>query len=166
MTEIQAPRVTAPSQTAPRTPYVVDEGPSASTGSSGWVTFAAVVMLVAGIARVLDGVWAFHYNRAVPDNLQGALFGNSLSTYAWTWIAVGGLLIFVGLGYLGIGWLAGTQLGRWTGIIAAGLGGLTAMEWMPYYPVWTLLYVGIAVVVIYALVVHPHPGARPKATAK
>jgi hypothetical protein len=130
------------------------------------VVLAAVVMLLAGIARVLDGVWAFHYNRAVPDNLQGALFGNSLSTYAWMWIAVGGLLIFVGLGYLGIGWLAGTQFGRWIGIVAAGLGGLTAMTWIAYYPVWTVVYVGVAGLVIYALVVHPHPGARPKASAK
>jgi len=28
---------------------------------------------------------------------------------------------------------------------------LSAMTWMPYYPVWSLVYVAIAVMVIYAL---------------
>jgi hypothetical protein len=42
-------------------------------------------------------------------------------------------------------------------IVAAAVGGVTAMTWMPYYPVWSMVYVGVAVLVIYALVVHAAP---------
>ena len=36
----------------------------------------------------------------------------------------------------------------------AGFNALLAMTWMPYYPVWSLVYIAIGIVVIYALVVH------------
>jgi hypothetical protein len=126
----------------------------AAQSTSGWVVFAAVVLMLAGISRVLDAVWAFQYNRALPENLQGAVFGTSLNTYAWVWVIVGGLLIFVGLGLFGIGWLARSNVGRWIGIVAAGIGGISAMPWLPYYPVWSVMYVATAALVIYALVVH------------
>ena len=122
--------------------------------TSGWVVFAAVILMLAGASRVLDAVWAFQYNRALPENLQGALFGTSLSTYGWIWVAVGAVLILVGLGLFGIGWFAGSKVGRWIGAAAAFIGGLSAMTWMAYYPVWSITYVAAAVVVIYALLVH------------
>ena len=40
---------------------------------SGWLTFSAVVLIIAGIMRVIDAIWALGYNGALPDNLQGAL---------------------------------------------------------------------------------------------
>jgi hypothetical protein len=43
------------------------------------------------------------------------------------------------------------QLARWIGFIAAAVGGLSAMTWMPYYPVWSLVYIALAVLVFYAL---------------
>jgi hypothetical protein len=36
----------------------------------------------------------------------------------------------------------------------AGFNTLLAVAWMPYYPVWALLYIAIGILVIYALVVH------------
>jgi hypothetical protein len=49
------------------------------------------------------------------------------------------------------GVLARSQLSRWIGGIGAAIAAITAMAWMPYYPVWSLVYVAIAVMVIYAL---------------
>jgi hypothetical protein len=31
------------------------------------------------------------------------------------------------------------------------VGGVSAITWMPYYPVWSLTYVALAVLVFYAL---------------
>ena len=47
--------------------------------------------------------------------------------------------------------MARSQLARWIGYIAAVIGGLSAMTWMPYYPIWSLTYVAMAVLVFYAL---------------
>jgi hypothetical protein len=41
---------------------------------------------------------------------------------------------------------------RALGIVAAGIAAITAFSRMPYYPVWALIYVVIAIFVIYALV--------------
>ena len=40
---------------------------------SGWLTFSAVVLIIAGIMRVIDAIWAFSYHGALPDGLQGAV---------------------------------------------------------------------------------------------
>ena len=44
-------------------------------GRSGWLTFSAVVLIIAGIMRVIDAIWAFSYHGAIPDNLQCAPSG-------------------------------------------------------------------------------------------
>src|SRR5271166_6739757 len=64
---------------------------------SGWLTFSAVVLIIAGIMRVIDAIWAFQYHGAVPGNLQGALLGHSLATYGWIWLIIGIILIAAGI---------------------------------------------------------------------
>ena len=43
------------------------EGQAAPVRRSGWLTFSAVVLIIAGIMRVLDAVWAFGYHGAIPQ---------------------------------------------------------------------------------------------------
>jgi hypothetical protein len=47
--------------------------------------------------------------------------------------------------------IARSQLARWIGMIAAGIAAISAITWMPYYPVWSLTYVGLAVLALYGL---------------
>jgi hypothetical protein len=115
----------------------------------GWLFFAGTVLGLAGAMRILDAIWAFGYNGALPDELQDGILGSNLTTYAWTWLIVGIILILSSILVL-----SRNQLARWVGIIAAALGALSAMTWMPYYPIWSLVYVGGAVLVLYALIVH------------
>lgn len=42
----------------------------------------------------------------------------------------------------------------WIGIFAAAIGSITAIWWMPFYPIWSLAYIGICIFVIYGLVAH------------
>ena len=116
-------------------------------GRSGWLTFSAVVLIIAGIMRVTDAIWAFSYHGAIPDNLQNALLGHSLATYGWTWLIIGIILIAAGVLILGPGDRPSAEVSRWVGIIAAALAAISAMFVMPYYPVWSLLYIIIAVLV-------------------
>ena len=43
------------------------------------------------------------------------------------------------------------DIARWFGIVASAIAAITAITWMPYYPVWAFIYIAIAVVVIYGL---------------
>jgi hypothetical protein len=116
---------------------------------SGWITFAAVMLGVAGIMRIFDGLWAFRYDGVVPDKLEGAIFGHSLSTYGWVYLIVAAIFLVSAALVLN-----GSQIGRWVGVAGAAVGAVSAIWWMPYYPVWSLTYILISVLVIYALVVY------------
>jgi hypothetical protein len=115
----------------------------------GWLFFAGTVLGLAGIMRVFDGIWALRFDGAVPDDLEGALFGTSMSTYGWVWIIVGVVLIGSSIAVLGR-----SQFARWIGIIAGAIMAVTAIWWMPFYPVWSLVYILIGILVVYGLAAH------------
>jgi hypothetical protein len=118
---------------------------------SGWLFFSAVVLIVAGVMRIFDAIWAFRYNGTPTGNLHDAFFGHSLTTYGWIWLIVGIILIVAGFVVLRPTPSLTVDLARWIGIIAAAIAAITAITWMPYYPVWAFIYIAIAVVVIYGL---------------
>jgi hypothetical protein len=118
------------------------------------LTFAAVVLIVTGIMRIFDAIWAFEYNGTVVDNLHGAVFGHSLTTYGVVWLIVGILLVFAGFLVMNPSPTISAEIARWFGIVASAIAAITAITWMPYYPVWSLIYVAIAVMVIYGLAAH------------
>ena len=113
---------------------------------AGWLFFAGSMLGLAGLMRIIDSIWAFTYKGALPNNLKDGLFGSDLNGYAWAWLIVG--LILLGSSFMV---LAQSQFARWVGMIASVVGALTAMTWMPYYPIWSLTYVGLAVLTFYAL---------------
>jgi hypothetical protein len=115
----------------------------------GWLYFAATILGIAGIMRFFDAIWAWTYNGPVPENLQNALFGHSLDTYGWVYLIVA--IILVGSS---IGVVMGSEFSRWIGIFAGAVLTISAIWWMPYYPIWSLTYIGIGVFVVYALAVY------------
>ena len=115
----------------------------------GWLFFAGSVLGVAGIMRIFDALWAFRYDGVIPDELESAILGDSLTTYGWVWLIVGVILIMASFAVL-----KRSQFARWIGIIGGALLAISAVWWMPYYPVWSLMYVLIGVFVVYGLAVH------------
>jgi len=115
----------------------------------GWLVFAGIVLMIAGAMRFFDAIWAWSYNGAVPAHLQSSLWGNSLTTYGWVWIIVAALLFIAGFMVM-----LRSQFFRWFGIAAAAIGAISATWWMAYYPVWSLMYILVCVLVIYALAAH------------
>jgi len=116
---------------------------------AGWLVFAGTALILAGIMRVFDAIWAFRFHGTLPSNLEGALFGHSLKTYGWIYLIVAVILILAGMGVI-----ARMQSARWVGILAAAIGGISAIWLMPYYPIWEMTYIGICFFVIYGLAVH------------
>jgi hypothetical protein len=112
----------------------------------GWILFAGIVLGVAGIMRIFDAIWAFRYKGVVPSNLQAAIFGHSLKTYGWVYLIVGIILILCAFAVF-----SRSQIARWVGIAAGAIGAISAVWWMPYYPIWSLTYVALGALVIYAL---------------
>jgi len=115
----------------------------------GWIVFAAIVLGVAGIMRVFDAIWAFRYHGVLPQNFEDAIFGHSLKTYGWVYLIVAAILIICAGGVI-----ARSQISRWIGIFAGAVLSISAVWWMPFYPVWSLAYIFVGILVIYGLAVY------------
>lgn len=113
---------------------------------SGLILFSSIVLVTAGIMRILDGIWAFRYKGQLPQALHDGLLGDKLKNYGWLWLIVGIILLLAGIAIH-----QRSQIGRWVGMIAAAILMFTSVFWLPYYPIWSMIYVGVGVVVLYAL---------------
>ncbi len=115
---------------------------------SGWILFASIVLGVAGVMRILDGIWAIRADERVPA-LKDQLLGDRLNAYGWLYLLVGVVLILAALALN-----QRSQLARWIGIIAGAILAIAAAPWLSYAPVWSLVYILIGVFVIYGLSVY------------
>ena len=95
-------------------------------------------------------------SRGCASESRRCLFGTSLKTYGWVYLIVGIILILCSLAVLGR-----SPLGRWVGIAAGAIGAISAIWWMPYYPIWSLTYIALGVFVIYALAAYGAPAETP-----
>lgn len=113
----------------------------------GWLEFCAVVLIVAGIMRIFDAVWAWRFEGPVPEEFRRSLFGDDLDTWGWVWFIVGVVLIVAGPLML-----RGAKWARWVGVVAGAGLAISAVWAMPMYPVWSLVYIAVGIMVIYGLV--------------
>ena len=65
------------------------------------------------------------------------------------WLVVGVVLIVSSFAVL-----SRSQFARWIGIIAGAMLSISALWWMPYYPVWSLVYILTGFLVVYGLAVY------------
>jgi hypothetical protein len=114
---------------------------------AGWLLFASVILIMAGIMRIIDALWAFDTDET--DDLRVLLFKDDLNAYGWLWLVVGILLVAAGFAAL-----AGAEWARWFGIVMAGVGAVTAMLWIYAFPIWSLVSILVSVMVIYALTMY------------
>jgi hypothetical protein len=120
--------------------------------AAGWLSFAAALLVVSGVFKILDALWAFKYDDEVSGEVQTVLFEHDLTSWGWLWLGVGIVLIAAGFAVI-----SGAQWARWTGIVAASIATMLFLPWIYYQPLWTILSVTLAVLVIYALAAYGGP---------
>jgi hypothetical protein len=101
---------------------------------------------VSGIFKILDALWAFKYDDERSRKVQTVVFERDLTSWGWVWLGVGILLIAAGFAVV-----TGAEWARWVGIVAASVAAITFLPWIYFQPLWTILSVTLAVLVIYAL---------------
>jgi len=120
--------------------------------AAGWLSFAAALLVVSGVFKIFDALWAFKFDDDVSEEVQTVLFENDLESWGWVWLVVGVVLILAGFAVI-----SGAQWARWFGIVAASLATIAYLPWIYYKPLWTILSVTLAVLVIYALAAYGGP---------
>ena len=126
-----------------------------STGSDevsgwadGWTVFAATMMIIAGALHAMVGLVAI-----IDDEFYVVTrkYVFELDSTGWGWIhLILGIIVAVAGVYL----YTGAVAARAVGVVLAGLSLLAGFAWMPYFPMWGITLVAIAIAVIWALTAH------------
>jgi hypothetical protein len=113
--------------------------------ATGFAAFASVMMILLGTIQALEGLSAL-FNDEFFVRVPNYTF--RLDITGWGWIH---LIIGVIVGWAGISLLRGAMWARTVGIIVAVLSAISNFMWLPYYPVWGTILIGLAVTTIWAL---------------
>jgi hypothetical protein len=123
----------------------------------GWIYFAGWLLAISGVFKLFDAFWAFEYDEALSETVQTILFQRDLASWGWPWLVTALILVAAGCAVV-----TGAQWARWVGVIAASLSAITSFLWIYHQPLWTMVSVALAVLVVYALVVYGGPEERDR----
>lgn len=127
------------------------------TGWVGWVIFAGVVLVIAGLFSAIQGFAAL-----IGPNDYYLVAGGSvwlLDVNGWGWwnLIIGTLLVLTAVALF-----AGQTWARVVAIVLAVLNAVGQLLQIPAQPWWAMIVIAVDILVIYALTVHGHE-LRPQA---
>ena len=135
-------------ESAPRTRRPPAQEAEPSGWAVGWTAFAGVMMVIQGVWWVMAGLVAL-FNSDFYVTTPNYILQFDVTTWAWIHLGVGVIVAAAGVGLF-----SGATWARVVGVIAAGFAMLAAFAWLPYYPVWALLFIVSSGAVIWALTTH------------
>ena len=116
---------------------------------SGWIVFAAFVLIIVGALDVIQGFVGILEDEYVVATAKGLAIVD-VTTWGWMTLIWGGLLILTGLGLMG-----GAGWARWVAIIGVAVNAVGQIAFMANYPqaypLWNILIVTLNILVLYAL---------------
>ena len=114
---------------------------------SGWVIFAGVMILMAGVMNTIYGIAAIAESSFYVGSTRFVF--SDLKTWGWIVLLIGALESTAALGI----WARATWA-RWTGVAVAGLNGIAQLLFIPAYPFLSLAIFSMDLLVIYGLIAH------------
>ena len=118
---------------------------------SGWVTFAGVMLFIAGVLNVIYGIAAIGDSKFFVQDQKYIL--SNLNTWGWVTLILGALQLFAAFSL----WSGGLY-GRFIAILAASLSAMGALLAIPAYPFWSLAIFAIDIIVIYQVAMYGGAG--------
>ena len=115
---------------------------------SGWVTFAGVMLGVAGTWNLIDGILAIANSKVYGHNDRTYIFSD-LRTWGWIVLVLGIAQLFAAFAVM-----AGSEVARWFGIAVAAVNSIGQLSFVPVYPFWALMMFSVDVIIIYGLAVY------------
>jgi len=116
---------------------------------SGWVTFAGVIVLVAGFYHLVSGIAAIADDDTMQTQAKEVLFGIDVTAWGWAWLIIGVLQIGAGVAII-----RRVPVGQLLGIVMAGISAILASFAIFTFPLWATVVVIMDLLIIYALTAH------------
>ena len=115
---------------------------------AGWILYAWVMMMVAGVFAIIDGIVAVSRSSFFTATGAHYVYAN-LNAWGWFQLVLGIVAVLAALNVM-----RGGEWGRWFGIIVASLQLLVQIFWIPIVPFWALTIIVLDMLVIYGLAVY------------
>jgi hypothetical protein len=122
-----------------------DEGYDVAAG--GWITFAAVMLGLAGTFNFFDGIIALSKSKFFTANATYVF--SDLHTWGWIVMILGVLQLVAAFALF-----SGSELARWFGVGVAALNAIGQLYFVPALPVWSLAIFVVDILIIYGLVAY------------
>jgi hypothetical protein len=122
-----------------------DHGSRKSRVATGVAQFAGIMLSIAGVLEILQGISAIAKDSVFVTGLSYTYEFN-VTTWGWIHLVLGLIAIAVGIAIV-----YGQTLGYMGGIAIAFLAALANFAFLPYYPLWSLVLITFDVFVIWAL---------------
>jgi hypothetical protein len=123
-----------------------EEAPSGA--AVGFILFAAIMMIMAGVFQAISGLVAIFQNEFYVAT-RNYLFQFDATTWGWIHLLVGLIVAFAGWGLL-----SGRTWARVVGITVALVSATANFLFIPYYPFWALTIITLDIFVIWAVAAH------------
>ena len=120
---------------------------------SGWVSFAGVVLFMAGSLGFFYGLGAVLNDEVITVQGRGVIVWD-FTTWGWEHMTLGVIMMLTSAGLLmGRGW------GRVLGVVFATLNAIGQVGLITAFPLWSILLIALDVIVIYQLTARWVPGS-------
>jgi uncharacterized membrane protein len=119
------------------------------TAWTGWVVFAAFMLIMVGVFQAVEGLVALFDDGFYHVTENGLVVDLDYTVWGWAHLLLGALLVLTGVGVL-----AGNTVARAGAVFLAGLSALVNLVFIEAYPIWAVIIITVDVLVLYALVVH------------
>ncbi|MET9022691.1 hypothetical protein ABZV93_22185 [Actinopolymorpha sp. NPDC004070] len=150
--QAQRGEATAPTAETPtgRVPAEAEEARAAAGGGGlGWMMYAGVVLVAAGIFEAIWGLTALLRTTYFVVPSIGLVVSFNYTAWGWVHIGLAVLLVLTGLAVL-----AGQSWARYAGICLAALSMIANFLTLAAFPFWSLVMIAVDILVIYGLSVH------------
>ncbi|MFI2345706.1 hypothetical protein ACH492_01305 [Streptomyces sp. NPDC019443] len=121
---------------------------------SGWLVFAAVLMVFGGFMTLFAGIAAIA-NDDVFVATDDYVYRFDLTGWGWIHLILGIVIVLAGFALF-----QGATWARVVGVVLVGLAMIANFLWLPYAPFWAMVLIAIDGFVIWALCAAPSPSER------
>lgn len=122
-----------------------------ATGWVGWVSFGGFMMILSGILQALAGLVGIFRDTffLVSDNSSHLLVIQNIHTWGWVNLIIGAIVLLAGFALF-----SGTTWARVVAVMVAMLAIFANLVTITLYPLWSIIAITLAVLVMYAVIVH------------
>ncbi len=116
-----------------------------SGGPTGWAVFAGMILVILGFLNFFWGLAGILDDENLIVGGNGAIIVD-LTAWGWATLIIGAIQVLVAFGlFAAQGWA------RWAGVFIAALAAIGQIGIVTAFPIWSLIVIVLAVLVIYNL---------------